>query len=175
MSNMRFLKCIKSLNIIRYEKCKRRGKTWEFVRWKCCALSSLKQKQETKRERGKKRVIDHTYSLVHKQHFSSISFSPSHPKPASAEKISDWIELLPHPVSIVFHQPIPDQEEYCEQEDDQQPDGPVEVQDTRCYHYGSGAWSTFRIQINYIPLCWLQLTSVNYSSKCLICCFIVSG
>lgn len=158
MSNVRFLKCIKSLNIICYEKCKRRGKTWEFVRWKCCARSSLKRKQETKRERGKKRVIDHTYSLVHKQHLSSISFSPSHPKPASAEKISDWIELLPHPVSIAFHQPIPDQEEYCEQEDDQQPDGPVEVQDTRCYHYGSGAWSTFRIQINYIPLCWIQLT-----------------
>lgn len=120
-----------------------------------CACSYLKGKQEMKRETGGgKKVTDHTYSLVHKQHLSIVSFSPSHPKPASAEKISDWTELLPHPVSVALHQPIPDQEEYCEQEDDQQPDGPVEVQDTRCYHYGSGAWNKFTIKMNYIPRCW---------------------
>lgn len=74
-------------------------------------------------------------------------FSPFDPKPVFAEKVSDRRELLPHPVAIAAHHPIPDQEEYGYQGDDQQHNSPVEVQDTCRYHYGNEAWNKFSINM----------------------------
>lgn len=60
--------------------------------------------------------------------------APSHPKPVPAEKTSDGRAGLPHPTAIMLHEPVPEEEKYSQQGEDQQPESPLEVQNA-CYDH----------------------------------------
>lgn len=99
-------------------------------------------------------------------------FSPSCPKPVSAEKVSDWIGRIPHLVAIAFYHPIPDKKKYSYQCHGQQPKSPVEVQDTCGYHYCNSPWKKMWALINHtvaIPFSTSSIQTLLIFSYVLLC------
>lgn len=93
--------------------------------------------------------------------------APSHPKPVPAETTSDGRAGLPHPTAIMLHQPVPEEEKYSQQGEDQQPESPLEVQNARYDHQHEKRWKKCNTDMKLIGL-YLLMTVTFFKNRHII-------